>query len=376
MGTILAAVSLPLMLVLALVCAYFFFQNAALQSSVGSLNQSVANLSQKNAEMSSQNSQLSQSLLAMQKSLSDAIAQISAAEGRIASLDLSLSQRDSAIAALQTELQAEKGKSGQLLQNYQSLQQGINSSMAWFTSNAVFPVNHSWSSSILVKRLGEDCFDLGKFNLACVSYLMENAAFAIHYRTDKESNGKADHLQSLKETIDSGWGDCEDYSLLMKSMLNLFKQSNPSSTLVAWQSGGSSDFRVYPPESKSAVTDQFWYYSNSRGVDIGTFGSSFFYVVCYDVDARSGHCAVAVSQSELLSSQDAPKLAGAQVFEPQNGRFIGTIGSDLGVCGNGQCYRSPGTIYMVISDGDLYKHDGSQWAGYADYAASVGELLK
>lgn len=375
MGGMLAAVSLPLLLALVLACAYFFFQNASLQSNVSSLNQTLAGLAQKNAEISAQNSQISQSLSASQLALSNATARISDAEGRIASLELTISQKDSAISSLQSELSAEKGKRGQLLQDYQSLQADINSSMAWFSSNAVFPANYSWSSSIMERRLGEDCVDSGKFNLACVSYILENVGFAIHYRTDKESNGKADHLQSLKETINSGWGDCEDYSLLAKSILNLFKQSTPSATLVAWQPGGGQDFRVYPPESKSAVTDSFRYYPDAHGVNVGALGSSFFYVVCYNVDARSGHCAVAVSQAELLSSQDAPNLAGARVFEPQNGRYLGTVGTDLGVCGTGQCLHSPGVIYMVMTDGDLYKQDGNSWAGYADYASKVGALL-
>ena len=371
-GGMLAMVSLPLLAVLLLACAYFFFQNATLISSVNSLNATVSDMAQKTSALSAQNSQLSQSLSSTQASLSSTQSELAAANGRISVLDASVAQKDSSIASLQAELATEQGKRGQLAQDYATLQQNINASMAWFRDNAVFPANLTWSSSIMAKRLGEDCIDRGSLNLGCVSYILTNVGFAIHYRTDTSANGtKNDHLQSLKETINLGWGDCEDYSLLLKSIINMFKQNGQTASIVAWQPGGSTDFRIYPPESKSTVTDQFWYYPNARGVSLGAVNGVFPYVVCYTVDSASGHCVVALSGQEILSSQDTGKLSGAQIFEPQDGHYIGTVGSALGICGNSYCTHAPGEIYLIIADGDLYQHDGTMWAGYADYYAKA-----
>ena len=375
MGSMLATAMLPLLLALVLACAYFFAQNSALQSNVLSLNQTVSDLAQKNADTSAKNLLLSSSLSTAQDALSKANSQLADDSDKIVALGASVAQKDSQIAALQSNLSAEQDKRGQLMQDYQSLQADINASMAWFRDNSLFPVNYTWSSSIMSKRISEDCIDSGQLNLACVTYILTNVGSAIHYRTDTTANGtQSNRFQSLHETIDLGWGDCKDYSLLLKSLINLFKQNSPSVALVAWQNGGGQDFRIYPPVSKSAVNDKFWYYPDAQGVQVGTAGSVYPYVVCFNVDATSGHCVVALSQTQLLSSQDAPKLAGAQVFEPQNGGYLGTIGSEFSICPDGQCLHSLREIYLVIADSDLYENNGNSWVGYADYASRVSAL--
>jgi len=361
--------------VLASACAFLVLDNSQLSSKVASLGAQAASLSQEKSALTSQNSQLQQSLAVSQQSLTETEAQLAASKQQSAALNASLSQKEGELVSMRAELLSEESKRGQLAQDFRSLQQDINSSMAWFSSNALFPVNYSASSSILAKRLESDCVEKGQFNLGCMSHVLENVGFGIHYRTDGAKGGNADHLQSLNETIDLGWGDCEDYSLLVKSLMNMLKRDLPSTTLLAWQPGGNTDFRVYPLESKSMATDSYYYYGGAHGAQLGSAGSFFPYVVCYNVNSASGHCVVALSQRKILSSQEAPLLLGAQVFEPQNGRYLGVVGSEFGVCGVGECSRSSGEIYLVIGDSDLYKHDGYAWSGYADYAEKVGAAL-
>ncbi len=374
-GAMLSLVAVPLAFALLLLGAYLFLQNSQMQSDISSMNRSITSLEGEKASLSLEKSSLAQSLSGAQQEIASKDSEISSAKKQIESLSSAVSQKDITISTLRSDLQSERDKSGQLASEYQSMQSDINSSMAWFRNNAVFPENYSWSSSILRTRLETDCVENGGFSLACASYVLENVGFAIHYRTDVESSGKADHLQSLKETINSGWGDCEDYSFLFKSIINMVKRDMPALEIRSYQSGGSGEYPVYPLASKRAQDDRYYYVPNAKDAPLGTAGKVFPYVVCYNVNAASGHCVVALSEKEMLSSQDAQSLSGAKVFEPQNGGYLGTVGSQFGICGTGQCSRSPGVIYTIMADGDLYKHDGGKWAGYADYASRVSSVL-
>lgn len=373
-GAMLSLVAVPLACALLLACAYFFLQNSQLQSGIASMDSTIAALEGEKAGLLADKATLAQSLSGAQQEISKKDAEISSAKSQINSLTSAVSQKDTTILSLRSELQSEKDKSGQLKQDYAAMQQDINSSMAWFRSNAVFPGNYSWSSSILRTRLESDCVENGGFSLACASYVLQNVGFAIHYRTDPESSGKADHLQSLKETIDSGWGDCEDYSLLFRSIISMVKRDLPGLEIRSYQGGGSGEYPVYPLASRRAQDDSYHYIPDAKDAPMGMAGKTFPYVVCYNVNAASGHCVVALSEKEIQSSPDAPLLAGAKVFEPQNGGYLGAIGGQFGVCGSGQCSRLPGEIYLVMADGDLYRHDGKKWAGYADYSSRAGPV--
>ncbi|MFA6908109.1 MAG: hypothetical protein WC263_04765, partial [Candidatus Micrarchaeia archaeon] len=243
----------------------------------------------------------------------------------------------------------------------------INGSIAWFRGNAYMPENYSWAADIFMSRVMSDCTDKGSLNLACISHLMENTAFAIHYRSDIAS-GSEDHLQSVKETIGLGWGDCEDYSLIFKAILNSARQRNASLDIVAWQPAGSGEFRVYPKETPGE-TGPYWVYSNAKGASMGA--PSHAYVICYSVDEQSGHCTVALSDADVQESSQVPLLQGAYAFEPQSGRYLGRLGESLSICAGSGCKQQGGKVWLVIADGDLYYYGAGGWEGYADYLSRV-----
>lgn len=169
-----------------------------------------------------------------------------------------------------------------------------------------------------------------------------------------------------------GWGDCEDYSLIFKATLNTAKSDMAGLEAVTFAPGGTANFRIYPKESAQLSTDEsYWYVPNAKTASLGFLDKSHFYVICYRSGATIGHCTVAISPNELLSSSDMPLLSGAQVFEPQNGLYLGSVGSEFPICSSEDCTGKLYNVQLVITDGDLYKFEGGKWVGYADYLQKV-----
>ncbi|MEM4554720.1 MAG: hypothetical protein QXT25_02620 [Candidatus Anstonellaceae archaeon] len=310
-------------------------------------------------------------------------------EANLAILQLrsNLSQKQQQLSALQEELEAQKKlaesqkeKARQLIEELEALEKRISDSIQWFRENSAFPKNYSWKADKYIERVLNDCVDNGELNLGCMSYLMEHSTFALHYRKDEASSGKEDFLQSIKQTIDTGWGDCEDYSLVFKAALNSVKNQNPDLEIVMWQPAENGIFYIYPKESyiQQNPHTSYWYVPNARKLKAGKLGNLYPYVVCYPQNQYIGHCTVALSDKEINSSS-MHLLYGAKVFEPQKGNFLGVIESTLSsslfsLCTPESC-NSANKIMTVISDSDLYQFIGSRWVGYQDYLDRLRDLM-
>lgn len=309
-----------------------------------------------------------------------------AQQARIADLQLSMSALEQKQTQVQNELeskseelqqtQEEKSRREEELKGQQSrldnltdeftqLQTSLNQSMSWFRDNAQLPVQTNWNAKNLADRAVEDCVDGTELNLACINHILERTA-TIAYRTDKDNASRpADHLQSIDETFRTGGGDCEDYSLLLKAVLNTLR-TRGDYKLLAWQAGGAGEFRVYPKASLGE-TEKYWYYPNADRIVIGDLSKELAWVVCFPTTSGSGHCTVAVGGQAPEGRETVPDLTGARVFEPQNGRYLGSVGAEFALCrpqAQNDCWSVPNTIVMVVGDGDFYKVQGRQWNGY------------
>jgi len=363
---VMAAMAL-LLILSSLSIVYFLGANSALEQKIASLNATVAATSTQLSGLQSSYASLSKKYEKSQGDLASTQSLLQASEGNLALVRSQLLQTEKELNVSRQSLAGQQQKVDALNEELSALESTINSSISWFRDNAYMPENHSWAADIFMDRVMSDCVDKGSLNLACISHLMENTAFAIHYRSDIIS-GSEDHLQSVKETIGLGWGDCEDYSLIFKAILNSARKENSSLNVVAWQPAESGEFRVYPKETPGE-TGAFWVYSNAKAANLGT--PSHAYVICYSVDAASGHCVVALSASDVQSSSQVPSLSGAYAFEPQSGRYLGKLGEMLSICANSGCKSTGGKIWMVIADNDLYMYGDNGWQGYADYLSRV-----
>ena len=158
------------------------------------------------------------------RQLDSADAEISALSSQLNQTSSTLAQKEQELESSRNSLAAQRQAAQQISSDLSALQSDVNASIYWYR-DAAFPVNYSWKADIYLKRVLSDCVEGNQLNLGCMSYLMGNAAFDIHYATDLGSAGKSGFLQSVKQTIDLGWGDCKDYSLLFKAALNSIGRS-------------------------------------------------------------------------------------------------------------------------------------------------------
>jgi hypothetical protein len=350
---------------------FIFMQNNSLQTELSSLREEQQQSLAKIEKLESDYAVLESSRKELSNSLVERTSQLSSANSEIAALQSQLSQKKRELLETSSNLEEQRQKAAAIASELSSLEKNVNDSFSWFKGNAELPSDYGWKADIFKKRVLEDCVDGNELNIGCISYLMENTAFSIHYRTDIIS-GKTDHLQSLKETMDLGWGDCEDYSLLFKATLNSVKSSLPGLETVTFAPGGSSDFRIYPKESNpSSQVESYWYVPNSRKARLGNMSQSYFYVICYRSGPSTGHCTVAISPNSIQSSSQVSSLSGAEVFEPQNGLYLGKVGSQFPICGEEGCTNAVNAISLVISGTDLYKFEGGKWVGYEDYLQKI-----
>ena len=305
----------------------------------------------------------------LNKSLAEQTQERQAAETALTAAMSNISEREAELAAQTARLQA-------LRSQFASLQSDINDSMKWFRDNSVIEPNVSWNLDIIAPRVIEDCVDGSNLNLACTNYILGRMA-TIQYRHDPNSN-RTNRFQSIAETAALGSGDCKDYSLLLKAILNTVRQKQGGLHVIAWEPGGGQDFAIYP--KASLHPEQYYYYPNSTGVDIGSLDARHGYVICYALTASEGHCTVALSDMDVNNSAQLPlALNGADVFEPQDGQYLGKIGTQFSLCTQARwwdCTNTPDVIILVIGDKDLYKIQDGQWVGYGDYAKEVGDATQ
>lgn len=358
--------------ILLILSAYFIWQNMRLESQLKELSVKQADTELKLQLLSDQHASLSSSYTMLSQQLEEEKANVSASAAKIALLSQQLAEKERQLSQSRIDLEAQQQKAAKIASDLSALENSINESISWFRENAALPESYGTQLETFKRRMYGDCVDGSELNLACVSYLMENTAFSIHYRIDAASSGRADFLQSLKQTMDTGWGDCEDYSLIYKAELNYMKEAHPGLVPVAFAGAGTGNFRVYPKESiPISESESYWYVPNAKKAPLGSLDLLYPYVICFRATSTTGHCTVALSENKIEDSSQLSLLYGASVFEPQNGQYLGTVGSEYSVCSSPDCLYEYRAIMLVISDTDLYKYENGEWTSYSDYLEDV-----
>jgi len=229
-------------------------------------------------------------------------------------------------------------------------QNQIADSMAWFTLNSNIE-----NLSFRMKYLADKCTSGDEINAACIPFiLVEEEGWG--YKREQ-----GDHLLSFEDMIRNNGGDCEDWSLYFKGVFNYIKKEtrNEKSLISVVPSSAGNNFQIY----------QEWYYIDAAGKELGTTEDNM-YVICYD-----SHCIVAITDEEIKNSSDIYKLRGSPALEPQDGRYMFTIG-DIGmpdICEPEDCNYAI-DIWIVITDDDIYDfHQNEEWVGYKDYYQTAGD---
>jgi len=366
-----------LLLAAAGAAAFFYFDSTAKSVEISGLKTTQTNIEGELSQSNQRYSSLKSNFDSQSDELSKARADITSLQGRLNITQSRLNASENELSDTKSELAQNKEQLkteiADMRYELDTMQSNINDSMAWFRTNAELPKNYAWNVDVFEERTIKDCVDKeNELNLACIAYLLETTAVNLRYKDDMDTSNRSDYMQSVKDTLKNAGGDCEDYSIFMKATLNTIREQKSGLSLVGF-GDGKDWFIVYPTvdgwtDDTTCQTDGCYYYSNSRKVALGSVDKSKYYVVCFDVDESSGHCALASSEFDIRTNADIPKLYGSPVFEPQTGEYLGTIGQEYPLCDPStmdDCEGTPDTVYIVISDYDLFQVTDGEWQNYA-----------
>jgi len=381
---------IPLAIVLAIalaVSAYLAFNVLSLEKDLKQTNTALSDTQNKLTSEEQQNELLTKELSATENELSQKIGELSDTKSELGATKIKLLQKEIELNKTKKELNETeqnleeiKGEFDALSIEVGQLDETLSQSIQWFKENAVLPAIPNFGDSLrnlwyegFLNNVNLDCIiDDGSsrtLKLACVPFVMEKT-LSFTYKSEDP-----DKLFSFKEMILKEGGDCEDFSLFTKGLLNLLKKDGKNNDLLlegtAQSSGGK--YTIYGDPSAG---EAYWYIDNAKGLKLAYLNEIYPYPVCYMVTAAEGHCIVALSNGKINDTDTINELQDAILFEPQNGQFMGYIGTNLRLCENGDelCSQTSNSIMLIITEDDLYQFTEGEWKGYENYKERVAEI--
>ena len=282
---------------------------------------------------------------------------------KILDLELELNATKSSLTHSTDQLSQTRLEISNLTSELSKIENSVDSSISWFKDNAFLPSSFSSFES----DLSFDCVHSMIINLGCLPYVMQRD-FNFTYRLDN-----SDKLYSVFESVVRSGGDCEDYSLFIMASLNSLKRDNSKYQIESWVPSNDT-YTIYQSASK------YWFYQGTPR-NLGNLKDLYPMMICfttmYNGTDLEGHCTVALSKNKLVRTSDVRLLDDAEVFEPQNGQYLGKIGSDFIVCqiGDVDCNLKLNRISLVATDSDLFEFNSGKWSSYYDYRQQIQSLL-
>lgn len=378
---IIPSIAVIIALLFSISTLYFFIesgklknQNIALTENLTTILTSLAQTNQSLVETTYALNTKAQQLGAALNELLDTKSELNYTKEKLKEKEAVLANTASDLQVLEARYEELNETFGTLKEEVLGLEESINSYISWFKTNSNFSDSLLDSAGVypFIKEIKKKCVDADAINLACLPFVMEKK-LDFGYIFEKE-----DRLYSLEEIVKNKGGDCEDYSIFTKALLNYIKGIYPSSelTLRSWKTSFGSHFTIYTEGTS------YWYVDNAEEYTIGDLGDLNPSVFCHTVtcadDACEGHCIVGVSETKIENVTDLGNLEGTKLFEPQNGQYLGKIGSTYTICEKSieDCGKKSNHIFVIIGDDDLYVFEEGNWSSYKYYLQTVGELKK
>lgn len=253
----------------------------------------------------------------------------------------------------------------------------LQESIQWLRtqSNTYAVKDFTTSRMNVTKVLLRNCEDRNgcEIRTACMNVMMSKM-LGLEYRPDIETTDTEDHLQSIQDFVDNRGGDCEDYAFAYKAMFNtlLLACDEDDVEVRAWVPSVVETSRVLVSEDP----EQKWYLSGASEYVVPS-GYRYPSVVCglmYDLNtfSQDGHCVIALTNVRVADVHDLAWLEGAPLIEPQNGMFMGFIGSDSGIYLGG--HVSGSYINQVMTDDDRYLYGSDGWNSYSSFIKRIDEV--
>ena len=274
-----------------------------------------------------------------------------------------LNETEKELEAKETSLEEYQDEFNELAYEIETIEDSLDESLQWLSENSRMTPQMEY----FIPYTSRNCEDKNRLNLACIAFFMERQ-IGFEYIYEEE-----DKLYSIDEMISNGGGDCEDYSIFLKALINDYKARGSDSELLAWRDG-VGDFLVYESSERE------WYYEDAAGITLGNIDKVhpvlFCYVTSYSILRLEGHCMVALPEQQIESEKDLVLLEGAQTFEPQDGAYTGKIGREFYMCYDGDydCGTIINDIFIVITDEDIYQFIDYEWKSLDEQKQKIDSL--
>lgn len=339
---------------LALFCMVLLVMNTANILAIGALEGKNALLSEEVADMNASLGQAMESIKVqgkrssaieseMEKQYSGLALDISMlgmdlniTQGRVADIEGEFAAFREEYIELQQDYDAKVQDYLELMGQMEDFEEDLQEKMFWYTENADF----GGARKPFLSEIKTECVEDESLNMPCVSFILGDKGFSYI------GEGK-DYIKSLEEFEDDGGGDCEDWSLFVKAVINHFREEEGIEEIRVVDFGSQGRFEVY------SENNVIYYYPND-GVDIKVKDME---VACFPITAGRGHCAIAM---------------GGVLFEPQDGSYLGEVHWE----GNDYLIDQGGEIEVLISDEDIYVDSGEEWISYGYFIEKIDAILR
>jgi Skp family chaperone for outer membrane proteins len=312
----------------------------------------------------------------------DAISKLTNANNKINQQQQNITQQEKTISELNNEVSKIDEKIEEVKIEINNFQESVDDSTSWFNENSNIKNFKEFDNLYSqLKKCVRATDNICKMKLACFDLINEKYK-TLEYVYDDYTSGVKDKLQSLIEFYDNGRGDCEDFSLLVFAEINAMKEFCSEKNTNSFE----IEFADYSAGSKYFIDfSEEWYYNNAKKYTIPN-DYEYPYIVCgnypslSESEKISGHCAVALTNKKINSSNDIyDSLKDSIIFEPQTGFLIFDLRTDntMTILKNGNNIPSSNIyIWSVISEKDYYLFDRTQkkWSGYEDFIPIISLL--
>ncbi len=274
---------------------------------------------------------------ALEAGIEEVAVDLEATKGRVTSIEENFEQFREEYIELQGQYEEKAAEYELLVGEIEDFEMGLEEKMYWYTANADF----GGETKGFLSRIDTKCIEEGGvLNMPCVVYVLDERDY------EYESEAK-DYIKSLDEFERDRGGDCEDWSIFVKAIINEIAAEHGVDELRVVDFNRPGYFEVY---SDDGIT---YYYSyadiNMKIEDLQ--------VACFPVGGGYGHCA--------LVSEDV-------IFEPQDGSYLARAEWD----GESYLIRDGGFVEVLIDNEDIHVDTGEGWVSYAYFIEEIERILE
>ncbi len=336
---------------LLLFCVYNFAQieklkqensglRVELEAAESRLGEAEGELEAQGARLSSTKEQLEYADSRLEKEMEEGFsgisAELNATKERVGAVEDEFEQFQEEYISLQEEYKNKSEEYESLLGEIEDFEAELEEKMYWYTDNADF----GGETKGFLSHIETKCVEGETLNMPCVAIMLEERDFSY------KSEGK-DYIKSLDEFEADEGGDCEDWSIFVKAIINELEREEGIDELSLVDFSKSGYMEVY--EDDGVV----YYYSNEEVyADLEDVE-----VACFPVTSGYGHCAL---------------VSGGKLFEPQEGSYIGEVYWE----DENYLVEGWGFVEVYIDGEDIHIDSGEKWISYSYFIDKIGEMLE